>query len=113
MQGIFNRVEWKFALRQGIKCELFTPENNRKQKGKLEIKVVIDFSPMKKQESCVLDDDDEYKILSIEDKKSSENLEIKVSIDFRPEESEVEESFTNNQPHPLINNVYWIVNDYK
>ncbi|WP_243147466.1 KGK domain-containing protein [Scytonema sp. UIC 10036] len=113
VQGIFNRVEWKFALKQGVKCELLIPNNNRKQKGKLEIKVIIDFSTMKKKDFSMLDDDDAYDTLSIEDKKSSENLEIKVSLDFCPDEPEVEETVTNNQPNAVVNNVYWMVNDYK
>jgi hypothetical protein len=111
MQGIFSRVEWNFSLKQGIKCELLMPDNNCKQKGKLEITVIIDFSPTRKQESSIHKEEDVYTTLSIEDKKSSENLEIKVSLDFYPDELEVEETFTNNQPHPsqLISNVYRIL----
>ncbi|GAB1544065.1 hypothetical protein NUACC21_67410 [Scytonema sp. NUACC21] len=116
VQGIFNRVEWKFTLRQGIKCELFSPNDNAKQKGKLEIRVIVNFSLLKKQDFPMLADDDMndmYDTLTIEDRKRLENLEIKVSLDFCPDELEVEETLVNDKPQQSINNIYWMVNHYK
>ncbi|MBW4630970.1 MAG: hypothetical protein KME30_03420 [Iphinoe sp. HA4291-MV1] len=85
IQGIFNRVEWQFSLRQGIQCELLMSDNSGKQKGKLEIRVTLEFSPSNKQ---VISTNDENisDSLSITNMKSSENFEIKVSLDFYPDE---------------------------
>ncbi|GAA6623860.1 KGK domain-containing protein [Scytonema sp. NUACC26] len=113
VQGIFNRVEWNFVLKQGVKCELLIPNKNCKQKGKLEITVIINFSPMKRKELSMLEDEDAHNTLSIEDKKSLENIEIKVSLDFWSDEIEVEQTFTNNQLEQAIDNVYWMAADYQ
>ncbi len=74
-QGIFNRVEWKFSLKPGIKCELLTRDDSNKQEGKLQIKVTLQFSstlnPLKNKSNI-----------------DSENFDIKVSLDFCPESPE-------------------------
>jgi hypothetical protein len=84
--GIFNRVEWEFYLRPEIRCELLVPNNNGRQKGKLEIRVTLEFSRLKKQFSSVKDGGSLSHSLSITDSKTSEDFEIKVSLDFYPEE---------------------------
>lgn len=99
VQGIFNRVEWRFSLRQGIQCELVVPGNNGRQKGKLEIRVTLEFSPSKKQVLSISDGESLSDSLSIRDTKSSEHFEIKVSLDFCPDEMLQEEIYDQNSSH--------------
>lgn len=82
VHGIFNRLEWKFSLKHGIKCELLMPGNNVRQKGRLEIRIILEFSPSRKQVPCKIDD-----IIS---------NQIKVSLDFCPDEPDVKEIPTLN-----------------
>ncbi|MBW4596328.1 MAG: hypothetical protein KME46_26340 [Brasilonema angustatum HA4187-MV1] len=89
--GIFNRVEWEFYLRSEIQCELLIPKKNRRQKGKLEIRVTLEFSSLNKQFSSVNDGGSLSLSLSITDSKTSKDFEIKVSLDFYPEERLLEE----------------------
>ncbi|MGB6294664.1 MAG: hypothetical protein WBF90_00600 [Rivularia sp. (in: cyanobacteria)] len=42
-QGIFNRIEWKFCLKEDIKCDLIT-FGQVKALDQLQIKVILDFS---------------------------------------------------------------------
>lgn len=42
-QGIFNRIEWKFWLKEDIKCELITFDQV-KALDQLQIKIILDFS---------------------------------------------------------------------
>lgn len=86
IQGIFNRVEWLFSLKRGIQCELLLPDNNGRQKGKLEIMVTLEFSSSKQQFLSISDRESMPESLSITDSKSSKNFQIKVSLDFYPEE---------------------------
>jgi hypothetical protein len=88
VQGIFNRVEWRFSLKQGIQCELVMPSNNGRQKGILEIKVSLEFSRPKKQISATINDENLSHSLSIKEIKSSENFEINVSLSFCPDVTE-------------------------
>ncbi|MCX7592191.1 MAG: hypothetical protein N2235_00235 [Fischerella sp.] len=74
-QGIFNRVEWKFLLKPGIKCELQTI-NNTRQKGKLQIKVSLRFLSLPNS-------------LANQNHTNYKNFDIKVSLDFYPEVVEV------------------------
>lgn len=76
-QGIFNRIEWKFWLKENIKCELITFGQVR-QLDQLQIKVILDFS---KTESY-----------------TTEDLELKVLLDFSLRELEVEKT-------PQIDNI--------
>ncbi len=99
VQGIFNRVEWQFSLRQGIECELVIPSNNGRQKGKLEIKVILEFCPAKKQVSFMSDVGSMSGSLSITDSKRSENFEIKVSLDFCPDEMLHQEIYDQKSLH--------------
>ncbi|BAY48155.1 hypothetical protein SAMD00079811_57750 [Scytonema sp. HK-05] len=99
VQGIFNRVEWQFSLRRGIQCELLLPGNNGRQKGKLEIRITLDFSPSKKQFSSMSDGESMSDSLSITDSKSSKNFEIKVSLDFCPDEMISTEMHDQNSLH--------------
>ncbi len=81
IQGIFNRVEWKFAQRKGIKCELLMPDNNS-QKGILQIRVILEFLASKKQVSSMLDSHSISDSSLSRDRKSAENFEVKVLLDF-------------------------------
>lgn len=99
VQGIFNRVEWEFYLRQGIRCELVVPGNNGRQKGKLEIRATLEFSPSKKQFSSISDGESMSDSLSRKDSKSCKNFEIKVSLDFCPEEIICEKNHDQNSLH--------------
>lgn len=113
VHGIFNRVELKFTLRQGIKCELLMPANISKQKGKLEIRVTIDFSTSKKQMPFRSEESNKSDYLSMKERKNSKNIEIKVSLDFYPDEAEIEEASTSDITTSTLNNVYWMVNQNK
>jgi hypothetical protein len=99
VQGIFNRVEWQFSLRRGIQCEFIVPGNNGRQKGKLEIRVTLEFSPSKKQFSSMSDGESMSDSLSLTDSKSSKNFEIKVSLDFCPEEMISEKNHDESSLH--------------
>ncbi|ARV57899.1 hypothetical protein BZZ01_03945 [Nostocales cyanobacterium HT-58-2] len=99
VQGIFNRVEWQFLLRKGIHCELIIPGKNERQKGKLEIRVTLEFSPSRKPALPVSDGENLSEFLSITDSKSSEHFEIKVSLDFCPEEMLQETTEDQNSSH--------------
>ena len=99
VQGIFNRVEWQFSLRRGIQCELVLPGNNGRQKGKLEIRVTLEFSPSKKEFSSMSDGESMSDSLSITNSKSSKNFEIKVSLDFCPDEMICEKNHNQNSLH--------------
>ncbi len=54
-QGIFNRIEWKFWLKEDIQCKLITVDKIIKLE-ELQIKVILDFSsPLNKNnEYCDL-----------------------------------------------------------
>ncbi|MEC4885034.1 MAG: KGK domain-containing protein [Scytonema sp. PMC 1070.18] len=109
VHGIFNRVEWQFSLRKGVKCELLSPDRNGREQGKLEIKVIIDFSLSRKQSFSSHQRDRLSNSLSVQHDKCSENLGIKVSLDFCPNEPE-EENLTNTSNSSSLNNVYWLAN---
>ncbi|NJM72825.1 MAG: hypothetical protein HC862_23285 [Scytonema sp. RU_4_4] len=99
IQGIFNRVEWQFYLRPGIQCELVMPDKSSRQKGKLEMRVTLEFSALKTQVVSISDDESISDSLSITDSKSSENFEIKVALDFYPDEKFSEETHEQNSWH--------------
>ncbi|NMG09379.1 KGK domain-containing protein [Brasilonema sp. UFV-L1] len=102
VQGIFNRVEWQFALKPGIQCELVMPDKSSRQKGKLEIRVTLEFSSLNKQVVSMNNGNNGETLshsLSITDSKSSENFEIKVSLDFYPDERFLEETQEQNSWH--------------
>jgi KGK domain len=109
VHGIFNRVEWQFSLRNGVKCELLSPDRNGRQQGKLEIKVIIDFSPSRNQTLSTSDRNRLSNSLSIQNSKTSKNLGITVSLDFCMDDPE-EENSTSDRTTPSLNNVYWLAN---
>ncbi len=74
VQGIFNRVEWKFSQRKGIKCELFMPGNDSRQKGILQIRVILEFLAMLETHSISNS--------SLSRERNSEIFEVKVLLDF-------------------------------
>ncbi|KAB8320160.1 hypothetical protein SD81_000495 [Tolypothrix campylonemoides VB511288] len=99
VQGIFNRVEWQFSLRREIQCELLLPGNNGRQKGKLEIRAILEFSQSKKQFSSISDGESMSDCLSRKDSKISKNFEIKVLLEFCPEEMISEKNHDQNSLH--------------
>lgn len=82
-QGIFNRIEWKFWLKEDIRCELITLDKTR-QVSELQIRVILDFSPAEKLNNYTAS------TLSSEDSNNSEYLDLKVLLDCYLQESEVE-----------------------
>lgn len=86
-QGIFNRIEWKFWLKEDIRCELITFDKI-KQVDELQIRIILDFSPAQKLNNYTTPN-----TLS-EDNKNSEYFDLKVLLDCSPQESEVEETST-------------------
>ncbi|MGH8000646.1 MAG: KGK domain-containing protein [Brasilonema sp.] len=99
VQGIFNRVEWQFYLRPGIQCELVMPDKSSRQKGKLEIRVTLEFSSLNRQVVSMNNGENISESLSITESKSSENFDIKVSLDFYPDERFLEETHEENSWH--------------
>lgn len=65
-QGIFNRIEWKFWLKEDIKCELISFDQIRKL-DELQIRVILDCS------------------------STAQNIGLKVLLNFALQNSEVEE----------------------
>jgi hypothetical protein len=86
-QGIFNRIEWKFWLKEDIQCELITFDKIRKL-DELQIKVILDFSSTLKGMNNIPDN------LFSKDNKNTESFNLKVWLDFSIRESEVEETPT-------------------
>ena len=65
-QSIFNRIEWKFWLKEDIKCELISFDQIRKL-DELQIRVILDCS------------------------STAQNIGLKVLLNFALQNSEVEE----------------------
>lgn len=53
-QGIYNRIEWKFCLKENIQCELITFDQIRPL-DELQIKVVLDFSSQENYNTQYID----------------------------------------------------------
>lgn len=71
-QGIFNRIEWKFWLKEDTKCELFL-FNKTQQVEELQIRIILDFAST-----------------------NADSSSLKVLLDFSPLELELEEKPANN-----------------
>ncbi|MBR8836591.1 MAG: hypothetical protein DSM106950_21875 [Stigonema ocellatum SAG 48.90 = DSM 106950] len=105
VQGIFNRVEWKFCQRKAIKCELLMPGHNSRQKVILQIRVILEFLASKKQALSMLGTQKRADSSLSTDKKNSENFEIKVLLDFCADESKVEDAPTSTIPESSFNKI--------
>jgi hypothetical protein len=104
IQGIFNRVEWKFSLKKGISCELLIPGKNSKRRGRLEIKVILEFSPSRELIPSVINGSISNPLPN-GDSQMSKNFDIKVSLDFCPEEAEVQERPSPNDSKSYLNDI--------
>jgi hypothetical protein len=77
-QGIYNRIEWKFWLKQDIQCELITL-NKIRPLNELQIKVILDFSSKENYNNQYIDLkvllDFSLKKLEAEDTPTIEDIE--------------------------------------
>lgn len=111
IHGIFNRVEWKLTLKKGIRCDFLMTGKKVKQKGKLEIKIILEFSPSRKQASSIINDEMISNSLPSRDSKSLENVQTKVSLYFCPDEYEVKEILTSNKTKLTLNDICGMVQE--
>ncbi len=74
-QGIYNRIEWKFWLKEDIQCELIAFDQIRRL-DELQIKIILDFSS--------------------QGNYNQEYIDLKVLLDFSLQEQEAEETFTQD-----------------
>ncbi len=74
-QGIYNRIEWKFWLKENIQCELIC-FGQIKRLDELQIKIILDFS--------------------IKENYNQECIDLKVLLDFSLQEQEAEETSTKD-----------------
>ncbi|MEA5598643.1 hypothetical protein [Rivularia sp. UHCC 0363] len=78
-QGIFNRIEWKFCLKQDVECEIITFDE--RQIGTLVIKVILNFYT-------------HYDTLN-EENYHSEDFELKILLNYS-QPLEIEETPEKN-----------------
>jgi len=90
-QGIFNRIEWKFWLKEDIQCELITFDEIKPLE-QLQVRIILDFS------SATIAIDNTPYSQSSKENNNTENLNLKVLLDYSIREFKAEET-------PTIDNI--------